>query len=55
MSSNNLFKNNYLQIIYIDKQDLVLNYLQGLIYHKTPTNQLVSIHLNWLLSKFYTS
>ena len=43
MSSNNLFKNSYLQtarlqIICTYKEDLALNNPQGLLCHKTPTN-----------------
>ena len=31
---------NYMYLIYMYKQDLTLNNLQGLICHKTKTNQI---------------
>ena len=37
---SNPTKPNHIYLIYIYKEDLVLNNLQGLIFHKTqPTNQ----------------
>ena len=39
---SDLFKNNVTYTLFIKKmykQDLALNNLQELIYHKTPTNQ----------------
>ena len=38
LSTNNVFT-KHIHLIYIYEQDLALNYQQGLICHKNPTNQ----------------
>ena len=41
--SLNLTKPNHINLIYMHKEDLALNNLKGLIYHKTQPNQIIYI------------
>ena len=41
---SNPTKSNYIYLIYMYKEDLALNNLRWLVYHKTQPNQIIYIY-----------